>query len=63
MTLKLDAENYRDPRSAPPPGATQDAGGRPLGAPAAARVNWKIVRAVGLALLVWCLIAAVLLSL
>jgi len=59
MALKVDLENYRDragtPAAAPSPQRT--------GARTAPTINWKIVRALGLALLVWALIAAVLLSL
>ncbi len=59
MALKVDLENYRDRAGAP---AAEPAPPR-TGARAGSGVNWKIVRALGLALLVWALIAAVLLSL
>jgi hypothetical protein len=55
MTLKVDLENYRERPHAGGPAARA--------APAGVTVNWKIVRALGLALLVWALIAAVLFTL
>ena len=59
MALKVDLESYRDRAGAP---AAQPAPPR-IGVRAGSEVTWKIVRALGLALLVWGLIAAVLLSL
>jgi hypothetical protein len=65
MNRKLDADDYRD-RGLPDQAAADalDTGPRPVSLPArgAHAVNWKIVRALGLALLVWSLIIAVLLS-
>ena len=57
MTLKADLENYRRRPEAPaePPPAR-------IAVPAGIAVNWKIVRALGLALLVWAFIATILLS-
>ena len=61
MALKVDLESYRDRAGAP---AAEPAPPRMgVRAGAGSEVNWKIVRALGLALLVWGLIAAVLLSL
>lgn len=59
MNLKLDAENYRErprsPAAEPAPVHRPTVGG-------AVAINWKLVRALGLALLVWALVIAVLLS-
>ncbi len=63
MNLKADLEPYRDQPRASGHAPAADRPPSRLDAPAAVAVNWKIVRALGLALLVWALIAAVLFSL
>lgn len=64
MNLKLDTENYRDRTPSAPIAATgaEAAPTHRRSARGAAAINWKIVRALGLALLVWALVIAVLLS-
>jgi len=54
MALKVDRETYRRARPAAAQGAVERG---------AFAVNWKIVRALGLALFVWAFIVALLLSL
>jgi hypothetical protein len=63
MNLKADLEPYRDRPQASGHAPAADRPPARLGAPAGVAINWKIVRALGLALLVWALIGAVLLSL
>ena len=66
MASKLGIKPYEPAKPAEPAATARAAPARRvyrLGGQWAVGVNWKLVRALGLALLVWALIAAVLLSL
>jgi hypothetical protein len=63
MASKLTVKPYEAAKPADPPrAAAPDRAVYRLGGQWAVGVNWKLVRALGLAALVWVMIAAVLLS-